>query len=170
MWAESRGLKGTFEEVVHTPEFKKTLLEDLSATSDAGGLKGFEKIVDLHVEPLPFTISNDLLTPTFKVKRDKAKVIRSVLFDDVIFLTTPCRKSISSRYRTCMPRRERQRHELPKPVFAVLWTSKQNKSLQKQRLVVGFNSFRYCYMSSVPEACTLEVAGYALLLWYHLYA
>jgi long-chain acyl-CoA synthetase len=41
----------------------------LDDTAKEAGLKGFEKIKNVYFEPNPFTIENNLLTPTFKLKR-----------------------------------------------------------------------------------------------------
>lgn len=37
-------------------------------------LKGFECVRDIRLEATPFAVDNDLLTPTFKLKRNIAKV------------------------------------------------------------------------------------------------
>eukprot|EP01126_Amoeba_proteus_P025837 TRINITY_DN2567_c0_g2_i2.p1 TRINITY_DN2567_c0_g2~~TRINITY_DN2567_c0_g2_i2.p1 ORF type:complete len:137 (-),score=24.57 TRINITY_DN2567_c0_g2_i2:77-487(-) len=51
------------------PEINKLVLEDMNTVGKANKLRGFELLKAIHLEPRPFTIENDLLTPTFKIKR-----------------------------------------------------------------------------------------------------
>lgn len=44
-------------------------------------LSGLEKIKKLHLHGEAFTIANDLVTPTFKLKRNVAKKLFQSVFD-----------------------------------------------------------------------------------------
>jgi len=72
-YAKSNGIEGGLEGLCKNAAFQKKLLTELNALGKAGGLKGFELIKALRLESSPFTVENDLLTPTFKLKRPKAK-------------------------------------------------------------------------------------------------
>ena len=48
-------------------------LEDIKKLSKEAGFFGFEIPLKVHLTSTTFTIENDLLTPTFKVKRNEAK-------------------------------------------------------------------------------------------------
>jgi long-chain acyl-CoA synthetase len=48
---------------------KAKVLEALNATAKEGKLKGFEMVRAVYLEPELFSVENDLLTPTFKLKR-----------------------------------------------------------------------------------------------------
>lgn len=52
---------------------KKDLLKSLNAYGKQNDLKGFEQIRAIYLTSDEFTIDNDLLTPTFKLKREIAK-------------------------------------------------------------------------------------------------
>jgi long-chain acyl-CoA synthetase len=54
-------------------EVQKELIKELNAFGKQSDLKGFELIRAVHLTFDEFTIDNDLLTPTFKLKREQAK-------------------------------------------------------------------------------------------------
>ena len=62
------------------------LLQDLVATGRAEKLKGFELIKALHLEPNAFAVEDDLLTPTFKLKRPQLQKKYQKIIDDMYSL------------------------------------------------------------------------------------
>eukprot|EP00164_Ancoracysta_twista_P000625 GFYU01000829.1.p1 GENE.GFYU01000829.1~~GFYU01000829.1.p1 ORF type:complete len:682 (-),score=271.98 GFYU01000829.1:229-2274(-) len=72
-WGPENGISGTFEEQCKNPKLKEAILNDMKAVAKGGGLKGFENARDIHVDSELFTAENNLLTPTFKLKRNDAK-------------------------------------------------------------------------------------------------
>ncbi|KAI8640333.1 hypothetical protein BD408DRAFT_404194 [Parasitella parasitica] len=62
-------------EALENEEVKKDVLKVLNAYGKQNDLKGFEQIRDIHLTFDEFTIDNDLLTPTFKLKRESAKKV-----------------------------------------------------------------------------------------------
>ncbi|KAI3429472.1 hypothetical protein D9Q98_005564 [Chlorella vulgaris] len=65
------GAKGSVEELCHDGSVKKELLGQLAATAKEGKLKGFEQVRAIFIESPDnmFSVENELLTPTFKLKR-----------------------------------------------------------------------------------------------------
>ena len=55
------------------PELHKAILENFNDLAKMNKLSGLEKIKKMHLIDDPFTIENDILTPTFKIKRNIAK-------------------------------------------------------------------------------------------------
>lgn len=75
LWAQGRGRSGAAAELAALcadPEYKAALVADLEAVGKAGRLQGFERPKEVHLEPKAWT-ADDLLTPTFKLKRVDAK-------------------------------------------------------------------------------------------------
>ena len=62
------------------------ILQDLVATGRAEKLKGFELIKALHLEPNAFAVEDDLLTPTFKLKRPQLQKKYQKIIDDMYSL------------------------------------------------------------------------------------
>lgn len=73
-WANENGLGNkSFEELCREPLVRTTLLKELSDYGRESDLKGFEILKNIYVTSEQFSIENDLLTPTFKLKRHTAK-------------------------------------------------------------------------------------------------
>ncbi|EFN60000.1 hypothetical protein CHLNCDRAFT_29209 [Chlorella variabilis] len=65
------GAKGSVEELCRNPAVNKELLAQLTATAKESKLKGFEQVRAIYLEDPAnaFSVENELLTPTFKLKR-----------------------------------------------------------------------------------------------------
>lgn len=68
-WRRKHKTSKTNDEILELPEFKKKLMEDLIQTGKDNGLKGYEQIKNVYFTKEPFSMENDLLTPTGKIKR-----------------------------------------------------------------------------------------------------
>ena len=69
---------------VYTNEtFKKTILDDMTRLGIENKFTGLEKVKDITLTADPFTIENNILTPTFKLKRNVAKTIFQQQFDEM---------------------------------------------------------------------------------------
>ena len=60
---------GTFEQLCQDPEAASWMLDQLKVQANADKLKGFEVVKKLLLDPEPFNVENELLTPRFKFKR-----------------------------------------------------------------------------------------------------
>ncbi|KAF9998992.1 hypothetical protein BGZ80_002634 [Entomortierella chlamydospora] len=84
VWANENDLGSkSFEELCAEPLVKQTLLKELATFGRESDLKGFEILKNIHVTPEQFSIENDLLTPTFKLKRHAAKEKYTVEIDQM---------------------------------------------------------------------------------------
>jgi long-chain acyl-CoA synthetase len=68
-WAEQHGITGNFAELCKNSRAKEHILTELTKIAKEKKLKGFEFIKAIHLDPLPFDIERDLITPTYKKKR-----------------------------------------------------------------------------------------------------
>lgn len=68
-YAESRNISGDFESLCENPKIKEYILGELVRIGKEKKLKGFEFVKAVHLDPVPFDMERDLLTPTFKKKR-----------------------------------------------------------------------------------------------------
>jgi long-chain acyl-CoA synthetase len=59
--------------VIKSAEFKKFLMEDIAALSKANKLSGLEKPRDIYISAEGFSVDNNMMTPTFKLKRNVAR-------------------------------------------------------------------------------------------------
>ncbi|KAI8991514.1 hypothetical protein BDF20DRAFT_845057 [Mycotypha africana] len=65
--------KLSFSELCKLPEVIELVLDKMTLTGKKADLRGFEHVKAIYLEAEPFTIENELLTPTFKVKRPQAQ-------------------------------------------------------------------------------------------------
>ena len=68
-WADKKGMKGSIEELCKNKDVVKAIVADLEADGKEHGLNPFERIKQICLIPDQFSIENDMLTPTFKLKR-----------------------------------------------------------------------------------------------------
>lgn len=67
------GVKDSLPSLCNREESKQAVLKDLDAIAESEGLKTFERVKRVHLEPEPFSIEKNLLTPTYKKKRPQLK-------------------------------------------------------------------------------------------------
>jgi long-chain acyl-CoA synthetase len=65
--------KASFSDVCQSAELKGIIHEDIRRVAKENGLHGFEIPKAIHLDHQPFSVDNDILTPTFKLKRQQAK-------------------------------------------------------------------------------------------------
>ncbi|XP_058069169.1 probable CoA ligase CCL6 [Magnolia sinica] len=68
-WAVTYNEVGDFESLCRNPRARKYILDELNNAGRKHKLRGFELLKSVHLEPTPFDIERDLITPTFKLKR-----------------------------------------------------------------------------------------------------
>lgn len=72
-WARANGLPTDMSTLASHPKLKKLLYDDIVATGTAAKLTGFQLPRQLHVEAVPWSVENALLTPSMKLKRPSIK-------------------------------------------------------------------------------------------------
>ncbi|CAH0520536.1 unnamed protein product [Peronospora belbahrii] len=76
-WGIANGLsgdQGTVTQLVHNPVFQKEVRKDMDAIGKEVKLRGFEFVKGVHLHPNPFSVDENLITPTFKLKRPQLKM------------------------------------------------------------------------------------------------
>lgn len=68
-WAAANSKAGDFAELCADPKARSYVRDQLNQTGKKLGLRGFEMLKAVYLEPVPFSIEKDLVTPTFKLKR-----------------------------------------------------------------------------------------------------
>ncbi|XP_052759956.1 long-chain-fatty-acid--CoA ligase 1-like isoform X1 [Mya arenaria] len=68
------GLSGDMAELCNNEQVKKVIMEDITSVGKKAGLASFEQAKAIHLYPELFSVENELLTPTFKSKRNTLKV------------------------------------------------------------------------------------------------
>ncbi|KAH6560181.1 hypothetical protein BASA60_000380 [Batrachochytrium salamandrivorans] len=73
-WAKEHGATSeTFADMCKEVAIKKAVLKELADFGKSHGLKGFENIKNVYLDSVQFSPANNLLSPTFKLKRHEAK-------------------------------------------------------------------------------------------------
>lgn len=80
-------------EASRNPRVIRALEQELAPFAKRAGLNGFEQIKAVHIHLEPFTPENDLLTPTFKTKRNVASKRFRPEIDGLYARTTAATKS-----------------------------------------------------------------------------
>uniref|UniRef100_R7W8U0 Long-chain-fatty-acid--CoA ligase n=1 Tax=Aegilops tauschii TaxID=37682 RepID=R7W8U0_AEGTA len=80
-WAALNSKSGDYAELCSDPKARRYIQDELNQTGKKLGLRGFEMLRAVHLEPVPFSIDKDLITPTFKLKRPQLlKYYKLVVF------------------------------------------------------------------------------------------
>ncbi|CDR96500.1 fatty acyl-CoA synthetase family protein, putative [Babesia bigemina] len=83
-WAKDNGHSElSLQEICKLPEFKEAIMKQMNKAYDESGVKGFERCKHIYVEPEPFSIGNDMLTTTNKLRRHNAKKKYSAIIDEL---------------------------------------------------------------------------------------
>ncbi|XP_019624807.1 PREDICTED: long-chain-fatty-acid--CoA ligase 6-like [Branchiostoma belcheri] len=73
-WAKTnQSIEGDMETLCANKDIKDAIMADLNRMAKEGGLKSFEQVKQIHLHHKLFTTEDDLLTPTFKLKRPQAR-------------------------------------------------------------------------------------------------
>ncbi|PWA86599.1 long-chain acyl-CoA synthetase 2 [Artemisia annua] len=70
-WAAKNNESGEYESLCKNPNARKYVLDELNSEAKINKLRGFEMLKAVHLEPVPFDFERDLITPTFKLKRQQ---------------------------------------------------------------------------------------------------
>jgi long-chain acyl-CoA synthetase len=71
----------TVDQIYAEKEFRKIILDEIGQISAANKLSGLEKPKDIYLTADAFSIENNLLTPTFKLKRNIGREYFKVQID-----------------------------------------------------------------------------------------
>ncbi|XP_052805892.1 long-chain-fatty-acid--CoA ligase 5-like isoform X2 [Mya arenaria] len=72
-WACNNGVTGKFQDLCESQSIKQMVLTDIVSVGKAAKLNSLELVKDVFLCPEPFTVENNLLTPTFKNKRPELR-------------------------------------------------------------------------------------------------
>ncbi|XP_047149058.1 probable CoA ligase CCL6 [Vigna umbellata] len=68
-WAVMHNVSDDFKSLCDNLKARKYILDELNSTGQKLQLRGFELLKAIHLDPNPFDVERDLITPTFKLKR-----------------------------------------------------------------------------------------------------
>ncbi|GMH02287.1 hypothetical protein Nepgr_004126 [Nepenthes gracilis] len=70
-WMDDNGCRGSLAELCTLNELRNYVLSELKSAAERNKLRGFEYVKGVILEPLPFELQAELLTPTMKKRRNK---------------------------------------------------------------------------------------------------
>lgn len=73
-WAKTKGISDKPEQLIQNVELQKLIMDDMKVIAAREKLRGFEEVHKIALHDQEFTVENDLLTPSFKLKRHQAKL------------------------------------------------------------------------------------------------
>ncbi|XP_063739977.1 long-chain-fatty-acid--CoA ligase 1a isoform X2 [Eleginops maclovinus] len=73
IWIKKKGIEGSYSELCNNKDVKNAILEDILRLGKEAGLKSFEQVKDIALQPELFSVQNGLLTPTLKAKRTEIR-------------------------------------------------------------------------------------------------
>lgn len=82
-WAKENQIDGDFEALCENPKAKEHIVEELAKIAKEKKLKGFEFIKAVHLDPVPFDMERDLITPTYKKKRPQMLKFYQKVIDEM---------------------------------------------------------------------------------------
>jgi long-chain acyl-CoA synthetase len=66
-------VKASLSTICQSDKLKVFILKEIKRVAKESGLLGFEIPKAIHLESEPFSVDNELMTPTFKLKRPQAR-------------------------------------------------------------------------------------------------
>jgi long-chain acyl-CoA synthetase len=75
-WAEANDAEAAqspFAQLCQSPKLRQAILDDIRLLSREACLHGFEIVRNVHITHEAFTVERDMMTPTFKLKRQKIR-------------------------------------------------------------------------------------------------
>jgi len=70
-------------EIIASPDIHKMILDNFNELHKMNKLNGIEKVKKIYVTSEPFTQENEILTPTFKIKRNVARNVYKEQIDAI---------------------------------------------------------------------------------------
>jgi long-chain acyl-CoA synthetase len=86
VWAQEHGLEGeeaTKAKILENAEYQKDVRDDMERVAKEAQLRGFERVKNVHFHSKPFTPDDNLVTPTFKLKRPQLKAYFQPQIDEL---------------------------------------------------------------------------------------
>mmetsp|Transcript_1900 Transcript_1900/g.4273 ORF Transcript_1900/g.4273 Transcript_1900/m.4273 type:complete len:683 (+) Transcript_1900:70-2118(+) len=80
-WMQEKGVTKELPELCKDAAFKEAVLKDLQAVATRSKLSGFEVVKAVHLEPDQWMPGGEILTPSFKLQRNKAQVKYQEILD-----------------------------------------------------------------------------------------